>query len=95
MVGYRDIEAAESEGLPWIVDNEFVREPSELKAQLSALQANGGGDEPESLLDTLYKVATMEAKPRARSRRSRASGGTGATRPGSSSCSPTPRSRRR
>jgi hypothetical protein len=61
VVGYRDIEAAESEGLPWIVDNEFVREPSELKAQLSALQANGGGDEPESLLDTLYKVATMEA----------------------------------
>ncbi|HEX9946724.1 MAG TPA: vWA domain-containing protein [Allosphingosinicella sp.] len=61
VVGYRDIEAAESEGLPWIVDNLFVRDPAELKAQLAALQANGGGDEPESLLDTLYKVATMEA----------------------------------
>jgi hypothetical protein len=61
VVGYRDIEAAESEGLPWIVDNDFVRDPAELKAQLGALQANGGGDEPESLLDTLYKVATMEA----------------------------------
>ncbi|HEX8512254.1 MAG TPA: vWA domain-containing protein [Allosphingosinicella sp.] len=64
VVGYRDIEAAESEGLPWIVDNEFVRDPAELKSQLAALQANGGGDEPESLLDTLYKVATMEATPK-------------------------------
>jgi len=61
VVGYRDIEAAEGEGLPWIVDNQFVRDPAELKSQLAALQANGGGDEPESLLDTLYKVATMEA----------------------------------
>ncbi|HEX8380216.1 MAG TPA: vWA domain-containing protein [Allosphingosinicella sp.] len=64
VVGYRDIEAAESEGLPWIVDNDFVRDQGELKAQLAALQANGGGDEPESLLDTLYKVATMEASPK-------------------------------
>jgi hypothetical protein len=64
VVGYRDIEAAESEGLPWIVDNAFVRDQAELKAQLAALQANGGGDEPESLLDTLYKVATMEATPK-------------------------------
>ncbi|WP_324808413.1 hypothetical protein SH584_02890 [Sphingomonas sp. LY29] len=61
VVGYRDIEAAESDGLPWIVDNQFVRDPAELKGQLAALQASGGGDEPESLLDTLYKVATMEA----------------------------------
>jgi hypothetical protein len=61
VVGYRDIEMAESEGLPWIVDNPFVRDPVELKAQLASLQATGGGDEPESLLDTLFKVATMEA----------------------------------
>jgi hypothetical protein len=61
VVGYRDIEAAESEGLPWIVDNQFVRDPAELKAQLASLQANGGGDEPESLLDALYKLATMGA----------------------------------
>lgn len=61
VVGYRDIESAESDGLPWLVDNQFVRDPAELKSQLAALQANGGGDEPESLLDTLYKVATMEA----------------------------------
>jgi hypothetical protein len=61
VVGYRDFDSADSEGLPWIVDNSFVRDTSELKAQLAALEANGGGDEPESLLDTLYKVATMEA----------------------------------
>ena len=61
VVGYRDFEAAESEGLPWIVDNPFVRDPAALKAQLAALQAAGGGDEPESLLDTLFKVATMGA----------------------------------
>ena len=61
VVGYRDFDVADAEGLPWIVDNGFVRDTGELKAQLAALQANGGGDEPESLLDALYKIATMEA----------------------------------
>ncbi|HYP99009.1 MAG TPA: vWA domain-containing protein [Polyangiaceae bacterium] len=64
VVGYRDIESAESEGLPWVVDNAFVRDVSALKAQLAALKAEGGGDEPESLLDTLYKVSTMQASPK-------------------------------
>jgi hypothetical protein len=64
VVGYRDIEASESEGLPWIVDNAFVRDAGALKAQLGTLQAGGGGDEPESLLDALYKVASMEAAPK-------------------------------
>lgn len=64
VVGYRDIEAAQAEGLPWIVDNSFVRDASALKAQLGTLQANGGGDEPESLLDALYTVASMEAVPK-------------------------------
>jgi hypothetical protein len=64
VVGYRDIEAAQAEGLPWIVDNSFVRNADALKAQLGTLQANGGGDEPESLLDALYTVASMEAVPK-------------------------------
>ena len=64
VVGYRDIEAAESEGLPWIVDNEFVRDVGALKSQLAQLKAEGGGDEPESLLDTLYQVASMQASPK-------------------------------
>jgi hypothetical protein len=64
IVGYRDIESAEEDRLPWIVDNPFVRDAGALKAQLAALQAAGGGDEPESLLDALYKVASMEAMPK-------------------------------
>jgi hypothetical protein len=64
VVGYRDIEAAQSESLPWILDNPFVRDAGTLKAQLSELQAGGGGDEPESLLDALYKVSSMEASPK-------------------------------
>jgi hypothetical protein len=64
VVGYRDIESAESEGLQWLEDNPFVRDVGALKAQLAALKAEGGGDEPESLLDTLYKVASMPAIPK-------------------------------
>ena len=64
VVGYRDFEASQAEGLPWIVDNPFVRDAGALKAQLAGLQASGGGDEPESLLDALYKVASMEATPK-------------------------------
>jgi hypothetical protein len=64
VVGYRDIESADAEGLPWIEDNPFVRDAVALKAQLGALRANGGGDEPESLLDALYTIATMEASPK-------------------------------
>lgn len=64
VVGYRDIEAAESEGIPWVVDNGFVRDVGALKSQLANLKAEGGGDEPESLLDALYKVASMQASPK-------------------------------
>jgi hypothetical protein len=64
VVGYRDIEAAQTEGIPWIVDNPFVRDTAALKAQLAALRAEGGGDEPESLLDALFKVASMESTPK-------------------------------
>ena len=61
VVGYRD---AEHDGPQWYEDNPFVRDTVALKAQLSALQAQGGGDEPESLLDALYKLATMPAMPK-------------------------------
>ena len=64
VVGYRDIESASSEGIEWIEDHPFVRDTATLKAQLASLTAQGGGDEPESLLDALYKVATMEATPK-------------------------------
>jgi hypothetical protein len=64
VVGYRDIEAAASEGVQWIEDHPFVADAGALKAQLADLRAEGGGDEPESLLDALYTVATMEASPK-------------------------------
>ena len=64
VVGYRDIETAQSEGLPWILDNPFVRDAAALKAQLGNLRAEGGGDEPESLLDALFKIASMDASPK-------------------------------
>ena len=60
VVGYRDI----ADGPRWFEDNPFVRDAAALKAQLAALRAEGGGDEPESLLDALYKVATTEATPK-------------------------------
>lgn len=57
VVGYRDAE----KDTDWYVDNPFVRDVAGVQAQLSApaMQARGGGDEPESLLDALYKVASM------------------------------------
>jgi len=56
VVGYRDFEVDETP----FEDNPFVRDAAQLKAQLNALQADGGGDEPESLLDALYKVVDQE-----------------------------------
>ena len=61
VVGYRDIE---HDGAAWLVENPFVRDAVALKAQLAGLRAEGGADEPESLLDALYKIATMEATPK-------------------------------
>ncbi len=59
IVGYRDQQAS---GSDWFVDNPFVRDVTVLKAQLSNpnMQANGGGDEPESLLDALFKLSKMD-----------------------------------
>src|SRR5919107_5532945 len=61
VVGYRD---AEHDGPRWLQDNPFVRDAVALKAQLASLRAEGGADEPESLLDALYKIATTEATPK-------------------------------
>jgi hypothetical protein len=57
--GYRDHQHNEAN---WFVDNPFVSDVASVQAQLSAanMQATGGGDEPESLLDALYKVAKMD-----------------------------------
>lgn len=58
--GYRDHAADAS---TWFADNPFVRGFEAVRAQLesSAMQAAGGGDEPESLLDALFTLTKMGA----------------------------------
>ncbi|MGL6074900.1 MAG: vWA domain-containing protein [Fimbriiglobus sp.] len=53
VVGYRDFDYDKTP----IEEYPFVTTERELKAQLERLEATGGGDEPESLLDALYRVA--------------------------------------
>ena len=57
IVGFRDYEYDGPE--KWFVDNMFTRDTVELQRQLSALEAIGGGDQQESLLDAVCKVADM------------------------------------
>jgi hypothetical protein len=58
--GYRD---HEHDGGSWFVDNPFVRDAEAVRAQLSApsMQGDGGGDEPESLLDALFLLSSMQS----------------------------------
>ncbi|CAN5474124.1 hypothetical protein BH09SUM1_BH09SUM1_09660 [soil metagenome] len=56
IIGYRDVKA---DGNDWYVDAPFVKEVAELRTQLSSLKARGGGGEPESLLDAVYKLCTI------------------------------------
>jgi hypothetical protein len=55
VVGFRDFKVDKQ----CFIDNPFVEDAGFLKQQLSLLQAEGGGDEPESLLEALYRLATM------------------------------------
>lgn len=56
VVGYRDLDYTD---FPAYVDHPFVSSIGELESQLAGLQAAGGGDEPETLLEALYRLATM------------------------------------
>jgi hypothetical protein len=58
--GYRDHEHNPDN---WFVDKPFVRDLAAVHAHLGApdMNADGGGDEPESLLDALMMVTRMEA----------------------------------
>lgn len=57
VIGYRDPAA---DGADWYVSNPFVTDVASVEAQLDALQAYGGGDEPEGLLDALYRVSSWD-----------------------------------
>ena len=61
VLGYRDREA---DGSHWWIDNPFTSDLTQVKAQLSALEAKGGGDEPESLLDAMYTVSQWPSAER-------------------------------
>ena len=52
VVGYRDRDA---DGSQWLIDNPFVTDVTEAKAQLSTLDAKGGG-EPTCLTRLLERV---------------------------------------
>lgn len=54
--GYRDFTFDPREGREHMIMNPFVRDVAAAKAQLAAIRADGGGPEPESLLDALYVV---------------------------------------
>jgi len=54
-VGFRDFEVDPE---PFI-DNPFVNDVEALRGQLAGLTAEGGDDEPESLLDALFRVSNM------------------------------------
>ena len=56
--GYRD---QSCDGDKWFIDFPFVRNIDEVKTHMNHadMTACGGGDEPESLLDGLYKVGMM------------------------------------
>ena len=55
IVSYRDFDV---DGDDWYTDNSFVTSEAELRAQLSSIEAYGGMDEPESLLDALHKLCS-------------------------------------
>ena len=58
VVGYRDVKY---DGDDWYEDNDFVRDADALKSQIAAMKAKGGGEEPDSLLDAIYRVGALEA----------------------------------
>ena len=56
--GYRD---ASQDGSMWWEEKGFTSDVSQVRADIDTLEADGGGDEPESLLDGLWKLAKMPA----------------------------------
>lgn len=55
--GYRDVE---EDGEYWWEESPFIaNDVAQVTEHLKSLQAKGGGDEPESLLDGIFKVATL------------------------------------
>lgn len=60
VVGFRDLAR---DGEDWFEDNVFVRDCDRLRSQLEELASHGGGDDANSLLDAIQRVAEMDATP--------------------------------
>ena len=58
---YRDYA---EDGPKWFEPRPFVRGAAAVKAQLAEIKADGGGDEPEDLVDALLKIADMDQTPK-------------------------------
>ncbi len=56
--GYRD---ALADGSAWWEEHPFTNDVGQVRADLSSLEPKGGGDEPEALLDALWKIAKLPA----------------------------------
>lgn len=56
--GFRDATADEA---LWWEEKPFTSDVSQVRADIATFEAKGGGDEPESLLDGLWKLAKMPA----------------------------------
>jgi hypothetical protein len=56
VAGYGDFDA---DGQNWWASSPFSADVPTIQKNLSELKAAGGGDEPESLLDGLYRIAVM------------------------------------
>lgn len=54
--GYRD---AKADGDQWWTETPFTSDMAQIKSDLATLEPKGGGDEPESMLDSLWKLAKM------------------------------------
>jgi hypothetical protein len=61
VIGYRD---AIADGDRWWIESPFTTDPERVRADLAALEPQGGGDEPESLLDALWRLSRMPATER-------------------------------
>lgn len=62
LVGYRD---HIKDGDKWFIEFPFVNNIEDIKKQMDHpdMQSKGGGDEPESLLDAIYKLGIMPESP--------------------------------
>jgi len=56
--GFRD---ATADGALWWEEKPFTSDVSQVRSDIATFEAKGGGDEPESLLDGLWKLAKMPA----------------------------------